>query len=281
MSLNISFPVFIVVLGGLACNLEQEVEIDLQEYTSQIVVECYLSPGKPYTLLLSRSMPFFGTFNYGSVEDILSDLLVDDAEVIITYKDQKINLQNQLVFDGELGLLSNYVSSVIIPFDYEAEFQLEIILETGDQLFSKTLIPEPLSIDSIIVEFNRDSMGRVLTYFTDPPFERNFYRRMLHLGSLDSLPEQDFLVEDDLADDAVIAFGTAFKYSKGDTLINTLYHLTEDYHGFLLSVELSIAANLNPITQPGHIVSNVSGNNRPLGIFTGLTFFRDTTVIVK
>jgi len=281
MSLYLKFPVILLVLVCLACNLEKEVEIELPEYNSQIVIESYLSPGKPYTLLLSRSKPFFKPFKSGTVEDILDDLLENNAEVIIKYKDQKINLQNQLLYDGESGLLSNYVSSVIVPFDYETEFYLDITLEDGEQLFGKTLIPKSISIDSTVVDFNQDSLGRVLTYFTDPPGEKNFYRRMLHLNNLDSLPEQDFLMEDDLSDNQVIAFGTGFEYKKGDSLINTIFHLTEDYYEFLLSVELSIAANLDPITQPGHIVSNVTGENRPLGIFTGLTFIRDTIVIRK
>jgi hypothetical protein len=281
MSVYLKMSVLFSALIFFTCNLEQEVEIDLPQYSPQIVVESYLSPGKPYSVLLTRSKPFFTEFNPGTIESLLNDLLENDADVSIRYKDKEIPLHNQLYYDGQAGLFSNYVSSETVPFDHETEFQLTVTLTDGTQIFGKTVVPESVLIDSIVVEYNKDSLGRVLTYFTDPPTETNFYRRMLHLGTLDSVPEQDFLVEDDLSDSDVIAFGTGFEYENGDTLINSIFHLTEDYHAFLLSVELSIAANLDPITQPGRIFSNVTGNARPLGIFTGLSLTRDTTIIGK
>ena len=46
----------------MGCNLEQEIELDLPEYDSRPVVECYLEAGKPFSLLLSQSSPYFDPF---------------------------------------------------------------------------------------------------------------------------------------------------------------------------------------------------------------------------
>ena len=43
-----------VMLAG--CNLEKEVDIKLPETQERIVVECYLEPGAPINLLLTRTL---------------------------------------------------------------------------------------------------------------------------------------------------------------------------------------------------------------------------------
>ena len=49
-----------------ACNLTNDVNIDLPDYDRQPVVECYLEPGKPFRLLLSQSYSFFDPFGLDS-----------------------------------------------------------------------------------------------------------------------------------------------------------------------------------------------------------------------
>ena len=46
-----------------ACNLEKEVEIVLPAYERQYVVECYLEPGKPFNLLLTKSSSYFDSIS--------------------------------------------------------------------------------------------------------------------------------------------------------------------------------------------------------------------------
>ncbi len=54
--------IFLIIVGLLtlnACNLERNVEVNLPEYTNELVVECYLEPGQPYRLSLSESISYF------------------------------------------------------------------------------------------------------------------------------------------------------------------------------------------------------------------------------
>ncbi|WP_071530853.1 DUF4249 family protein [Pontibacter sp. BAB1700] len=66
----------------LSCDMEQEVEIKLPPYESQLVVECYLEPGKPLRAVVLESVSYFN-------EPELP--LVPDAEVFITHQAERSN----------------------------------------------------------------------------------------------------------------------------------------------------------------------------------------------
>lgn len=275
MRIGKSYIYILIVLVG--CNLENEVPINLPAYEPQVVVECYLEAGKPIRLLLARSNRFFDKFDLSSLETVLDESLVQDASVRVLHGSEEIVLRNDINFDQQTGFLANYLSWERVP-ETSDTFHLEILLPDGSEIFSQTAMIPQIPFDSIVVEY-QDTLARVLTYFTDSFDEENFYRRHLHLTSLDSIPYQDFLAEDTFTDNGTIVFGTGFEFEEGDTIINTLYHLPREYYDYLVSVTFSIQANLDPITQPGSIFSNVQGDANPLGIFTVLTYARDTAVI--
>jgi hypothetical protein len=58
---NIYF-LLLVALVFASCDLEKEIELELPEYERQTVVECYLEPGLPFTLLLTKSDGFFSSY---------------------------------------------------------------------------------------------------------------------------------------------------------------------------------------------------------------------------
>jgi hypothetical protein len=129
------------------------------------------------------------------------------------------------------------------------------------------------------VQFNdTDTLARVLTYLTDLPNEDNYFRRMLHEGSLDSLPRQDFTTDDRVVEDVVV-FGTNYDFEIGDTVINTIYHIDKAYYDFLESVQIAVDGNFNPFGQPSPIISNLEGSANAIGIFTGLSYDRKATII--
>ncbi|MBK7409342.1 MAG: DUF4249 family protein [Saprospirales bacterium] len=74
-------PSALALLLFSACNLEKEIELNLPLYDSQLVVECYLEPGKPFNLLLSRSAGFFDPFAT-ETDQFLNEILVDDAQLV-------------------------------------------------------------------------------------------------------------------------------------------------------------------------------------------------------
>jgi hypothetical protein len=270
--------VLILAYLAIACNLEKEVTIDLPEYESKYVLECYLEPGKPFQLLLSKSSPYFAPFDTATA-DLLRNLLVNGAEVSISYGANRIDLPNQLVLDAEATKIYNYYNSTLVPAQYDEPFELLVTLPDGSTITAETRLLPIVPLDSVVVDFPEDdTLARVLTYFTDLPDQQNYYRRMLHQNSLDSAAMQDFTLDDRFVEDAVV-FGTGYEFEVGDTVINTLYHLDRAYFDFLESVNNAVTSNGNPFGQPSPINSRLEGTARSIGIFTGLSYVRDSVFV--
>jgi len=267
-----------VFLG--ACNLSKDVEIDLPAYDRQPVVECYLEPGQPFRLLMTRSYAFFDTLGLSS--NFLANALLDGALVTISYNGQTDTLANQFTIVTNPLKVYNYVGQNSVPTEPGTSFSLFIRLADGGEITSTTQMVPFVPIDSVVISFlseAADSKARILTYITDDLSQENFYRRMLNYGSLDSFPEQDFIVNDRFTETALIAFGTGYELNEGDTVFNTIFHLSSDYYDFKESVDLASSGLFNPFAQPSPIKGNVRGTANPIGIFAPLIYDRDTTII--
>lgn len=280
MNIKVMMPLSLLLLLA-ACNLEKEVDIELPQYERQPVVECYLEPGKPFRLLLTQSYGFFDPFGLDS--SFLQKTLLEGATVTIAHDGQVDTLKNQLSFDISPFKIYNYTGQNIVPATPGINYSLHIALADGKTITGSTAMLNRVPIDSINVEWNpeKDTLARVLTYITDDLGQENFYRRLLNYGTLDSIPDQDFLANDRIATTNLIAFGTGYELSEGDTVINTVFHIRKDYYDYIESVQLAVFGNLNPFAQPSPIKSNVQGTGNPLGIFTCLVYDRDTTVVKK
>lgn len=270
----------LLIMSLMACNLTQEIEIDLPPYSPEPVVESYLIPGQPYLLTIANSLPYF--------ESVQLEF-IDDAVVEIRHRDEKIELIPFKIPVGDstsdFGFLGPivgdsiqvYAAFELVPENYNEPFELSISGPNGLSISAETFIPSPIPVDSNVIKFDdKDSLALMFTYFTDDPSVQNFYRRTLHLNSLDSVAEQDFVTDDSFLDSDQVTFGSGFDYSRGDTLISTLYHIPEAYFRFEETVEAAITANLSPFAQPSVILTNIEGGT---GIFTGLTLVRDEVVI--
>jgi len=275
------FSGFILALAACG-NLEKEITLDLPPYESKLVVECYLEAGQPYTALLTKSAAYFDPFTFESAEEFLQ-ILENDAEVVIRHKGEEIKLQNDLNINPTTAKIFNYYSTELVPADYENDFELEITTKDGRHVTATTRLLPKVPIDSVVVEFDakNDTLARTLVYFQDDPNTTDYYRRMIHVGSVLNDPEFYFQTGDDFVDDGTVVFGSAFDYAVGDTVINTIFHIDHDYYLFLESIEGAVDANGNPFAQPGVILSNLEGDENALGIFTGFSFDRVVTIIQK
>ena len=187
----------------------------------------------------------------------------------ISYNGQTDTLKNQLNADFNPVKIFNYLGQNIVPATPGTVFVLNIRLANGGDITGTTTMIQRVPIDSIVVEFNpeADSLARILTYITDDLSQENFYRRLLNYKSLDSIPDQDFLASDRISQTALIAFGTGYELKEGDTVYNSIFHVTREYYDFVESVQLAVVGNLNPFAQPSPIKSNVRGSANPVGIF--------------
>jgi len=269
--------IFLATIILSSCNLSKDIDINLPDYTPQPVVECYLIPGEPYRMLLTKSNSYFDPFNFDDPLKYFESIVLHDATVMIIHEGDTIRLREEVRLDLASRKLFNYVSDKIVPEEYGQPFELKIITPEGKNIYGITQIPPPVPIDSVQLEFDKDE-ARELIYMTDDLSKENYYRRMITRNTLDSLPEQDYVTDDKIFTTAKQAYGTGYDFKLGDIAINTHYHITRDYYLFANSIRNTSS---NPFTQPGIVRSNVTGDAKPLGIFTGFTFDRDTVKIIK
>lgn len=267
-----------------ACNLTKDVDIVLPEYEIQPVVECYLEPGKPFRLLLTRSYSFFDPLGLDTA--FINNTFLQGATVTISY-DGKTDTLFGLpfpIFETNPVKFFNYLGANTVPATPGVQYTLRIVLpNNGGEISGQTTMLPKVPLDSVVVEWNpdNDTLARALTYITDDLSQNNYYRRLLNFSSLDSVPDQDFIVDDKLSTNETIAFGTGYDLLEGDTMFTAIYHIEKPYYDFLESVQLAIFANLNPFAQPSGIRSNVQGSANPIGIFTSLVYDRDTTIVQR
>lgn len=270
------FVSFLWSCGGL----EKEIELELPVYESQLVVECYLKAGEPFVLLLTKSAAYFDPFPTEDFE-FVENILEQEAVVTIRHKGTVYELRNEIFFNPTTQKVFNYFNPELIPEDFESDFVLNIKAKDGREVTATTRMLPTVPIDSVVVEFNPtvDSLARILTYVAEDPNMDNYYRRMLHVGSLDSIPDQDFTTNDDFVDNEQLVFGTGYEYKEGEIVFNSIFHIDRAYFDFMESVFFAIDANGNPFGQPAAIKSNVSGD--AIGIFTFQSVDRVVTTIER
>ncbi|MFQ5448235.1 MAG: DUF4249 domain-containing protein [Saprospiraceae bacterium] len=274
----IAATIFITACGSF----EKDINLDLPVYEPQYVVECYLEPGQPFSLLLTKSVPYFESFPTDPL-DFVEGILADSAEVVISHNGTDYVLDNGAFFNPFTRKFFNYFNADLVPDEHDTDFSLKITTPDNKTITATTRILPMVPIDSVVVEFDEraDTLARVLTYLTDDPTTEDYYRRMLHHNSLDSIPDQDYTTLDDFVDDNKMVFGSGFDYAAGDTIFTTIFHIDRAYFDFWESTFNAINANGNPFGQPSSIISNVSGDANALGIFTGLSYDRVEVVVEK
>lgn len=168
-----------------SCNLSKEVDIDLPQYTSQPVVECYLIPGQRYELLLTHSNSFFDPLTVDNPTAYLASLLETGAMVRIIHGNDTVVLEEKVAFNSQTGFISNYSNEAIVPEDFNGEFSLSITLRNGSQIAANTHIPAPVGLDSIRAEYSNQEKTRAIlfAYYRDNRSSVDYYRRLIHIAS--------------------------------------------------------------------------------------------------
>ncbi len=266
------------ILFSMSCNLEKQIDIDLPNYDSEPFIECYLVPNQPFRLLITQTSSYFENLTLDN--PLYSEsFLLQGAQVSIFQGINKYELENKLIVDPNTEKIYNYSNSNSVEYNTIDSFYLEILLPNGDQITSASIFLDTVQLDSIVVQFDQnDSLARTLTYFKDFPNETNFYRRVLTVGETFDEPIQDF-VTDDLFIDSVFVFGSGYVFNSGDTVFNSVFHLTEDYHNFLESVQQAIDGSGNPFGVPSPLQSNLLGNAQ--GVFACISESKNKTIIKK
>ena len=133
--------IFLLTASIMACNLEKQIDLDIPEAPKELVIECYLEPGKPLLALVLETQDFFDTLG--------TDLpIVTDATVVISHNGQLDTLALGFYTDGEK--VYNYGKpTVIVPQDFTTEYTLTVtdansiskcIVETADNVGADLIV---------------------------------------------------------------------------------------------------------------------------------------------
>ena len=109
-----------------------------------------------------------------------------------------------------------------------------------------------------------------------PAATADYYRLLLTNQRDINDSEGDYLITDQLFNGQTYTAPTTYRFTPGDTMTATLFHMAADYYNFQQSVRGAVSANGNPFAQPARIRSTVQGG---LGVFTVLVTDQRTVVL--
>lgn len=251
-----------------SCDMEKEIELALPYHEPQLVVECYLVAGRPFTATVLESSNYFEAPSLPLVPDV--------AVYITTPTGTRVKLEYKPSF-VEGDQYYTHISTQRMKGNPGDVYTLEVVDGKGRRVTAHTTVLPLVPIEEVTWKFNDKEKAFLLTSYQDNPDAKNFYRYMTHRENKDkSSAKRDFAASDDLTNGERTSYGSGYDYERGDTLIVSLFHIEEQYYNFLNSTEDAKRANRNPFSQPSRVKSSVQGG---IGIFTNLVFDRKKIVI--
>lgn len=270
----------LVILAGCG-KLQNNIDVPLPSYSSELVVECYLEPGKVPSLAVTTSVPYLSSVLPRVPSDVTVTLTMPNGTPVpLNFAPNYKALTDSTgeKFHSHIGrdpLVAN-------PGDV---FKLDVSDKQGRHVTGTTTMMSLVPIDSVEYKFN-DKKGTerkayFLTNFRDPATADDAYRLQLHKGdpakrALLKSPEVDNSFQDRLNNGQNFTVGTSYRFYPGDTVTATLYHTDAAYYRFRQSVRDARGANGNPFSQPSAIFSTVQGG---IGVFTVLSGTRATKIL--
>src|SRR5690349_20175901 len=202
---------FWVLLALLtSCDLQKDIDINLPAYQSQMVVECYLEPGKPVRLSLVESS------SYLAKPDIV---IIQDAEVIIARNGVPQTLTYGVGMDKTTRKFYTHTNNEALQANPGDVFTLTITDPKGRKLTGSTTILPPVKIDTVEFNFNDKVQALVLTRFKDDSSTEDYYLYSVHRDSLFHEAEIDYTSSDELNNGEPFVFGTGYDFDPGDSVI--------------------------------------------------------------
>ena len=267
-----------MALAGFAlvgCSkLQNDVNVPLPTYSTDLVVECYLQAGKLPELAVTSSVPYLSAVLPQVPTDVTVTLTMPNGTAVPLY----FSPNYQALIDTTAGVkFHSHIGRNKLVANPGDVFTLDVRDTKGRHATSTTTMLAPVPIDSVSYKFN-DKTGTarrayITTSFRDPAPLDDCYRLQLHKGNpargvLLKSPEVDQSLEDRLLNGQEFVVGTSYRFYPGDTVTATLYHTDRAFYRFRQSVRDARSANGNPFAQPSAIYGNVQGG---LGIFSVLS----------
>jgi hypothetical protein len=257
-----------IISGIFIPGCSKELDINIPEPESKIVIEGWIEQGKPARVILTQSVPFFSDLDSNS----LMDIPITQAKVtLITESEHEI-----LTLIPNMSFFPPYVyNSTEMKGKNHQLYQLEVEYH-GKKLVASTTIPEPAYLDSIWFELEpgSDSLGKILIRFTDNPSSTDYYRVLTQITGKDkryipcfasTFSDQYFSGETFTLGllkgmGSVLELGENRLFRLGDTVNIKFCTLDKEHFDFWNSVQAEIITSSNPFSASfSTIKSNIKG----------------------
>ncbi|MBR4136059.1 MAG: DUF4249 domain-containing protein [Bacteroidales bacterium] len=296
------YILYALLLLCLGC--QTEIEVELPDYRSKLVIEGFIENEKPAMVVLSRSIPFFSEID---IQYIMQNVLVRDAEVWVTADDGERE-QLQFQFYGESPYYMAFVSPTLRGRE-RMGYTLTVICH--DTVYTAyTTIPETFDLDSIWIDTTYMSeelnthRGNVRCLLTDNPSEDNYYSFSVKVHNklfsdrlwVYALPlafddqtfnGQTFNFEILRAGVSSFLMPTmdeetrrayfSLNYMPGDTIYVRHSLIDHETYRFMITGGNDAVFGSNPFTNPAPVSSNIRGGEA-LGNWSGFASKVDTLI---
>lgn len=261
--IHLGLVLMLSLLGLCSCSSEKVIDVDLPQYESQLVVECYLEPGKPYQLTLQESVSYFS-------EPELP--LIEGAFVVISHDGISDTLENAFHFDVETEKFANYwAQGTSVPYSPGTQFDLYVRDVSGREIRGSTVMLDTVTLQPLELDINPEGEASITARWPDFSNTDSYYVLTMHKNALNKRLVLDFFLDDRIGDGEDFVVSSWYWLDPGDSCIASVYHIEQDYWAYLNSIEAAVGANGNPFAQPASIMSNVEGG---IGVFASHSLVR-------
>jgi hypothetical protein len=275
-----------ILLLNSSCRPPKIIEVKLPKHDPLLIVESYLEPGLPKTVIVQQSTGYF---------DAPEVLVIQNALVTISHgiKTDTLTYTPLQIGAFQFGVYTSLDTSTFVKEEYGKTFTLnvEAQLKNGEirkATATTTLLPAvPVLETTHIFDGRPENRAYITGYLQDPVGAKNYYRVIFITPGTSKYPlppgqtERDSVIEytlaDDLFDGQRIPFGSPPFFEPGEVVQIKLVNITKEYFDYLVSLESAVEGNGSPFVEPFNVKGNVIGSG-VTGIFTGLsyTLYRDT-----
>lgn len=165
-------PLFLMFSLFISC--QTEIDIDLPEYTTKMVVEGSIENDAYPMVMLTKSIPYFSTID---IETLINEVFITDAKVTVTSSDGESE-ELRMTLTEESPLYVAYVGKTLKGKE-NTHYTLKIEWD-GKEYTATTSIPQTFELDSIWLNkystSDNDSVATVRMILNDNPAERNYYQ---------------------------------------------------------------------------------------------------------
>jgi hypothetical protein len=285
-----------LLLATAGCNLENAAEVVLPAYTGELVVECYLEagtvprlsvvesgefqppiPSQPTVTLPTATTP---TAGLALPNGVTLQLPIDVTATLTLPSGRVMPLRFAPGIDPVTRKYFTHIGTAPLAMQPGQRFALDVRDTRGRHITGTTGVPTLVRIDSVWHGFNglsgADQRASFNTRWTDPATTTDYYRLLLSNQQESNDLAADYMVTDQVFNGQTYTAPTTTRFTPGDTMTATLFHIEPAYYSFQQSVREAIRANGNPFAQPARIRSTVQGG---IGVFTVLVPHRRTLIL--